>query len=372
LDKQSKNSLKLVEIQESVLPEDEWLIGISNLEYFNGVGYSMPSGVRFDGHLLYQSGLLTGGRITADLVQSSNIEDPVRLISQNGGKEDPLLSNTYSHDEDTLVVSSIEDANGLSIDSEDQEYLIKNMGENYEPKNLYAFIPGIFYCSSQQTSVDGVLIEVSHSQRFGMTLSSFKPEDVRPLDLTQGMMLDENGFGKSIQLTVDTLGSFHSESFLKDSGISQNDVQYCREIELANRLSQWLTIPVLKQAYAASSFMQTRLMKLLEDIEFFGLLPRRRLYVRNEMHPYGSIIETKYQELDNILDLSNRRGVACPDEIDLELELRTLTFSKMLGIGTETDIEGAIIDLIDLITDELEGKRTRDEVLSKFTGRPSC
>lgn len=367
----SKNSLKLVEIQESVLPEDEWLIGISNLEYFNGVGYSMPIGIRFDGHLLYQSGLLTGGRITADLPQSSNIDDPIRMSEQDLGKEDPLLSRTYKHDDETLIASGNEDAIGLSIDSEDQEYLIKDMCENFESKNLYAFIPGIFYCSSQQTSVDGVLIEVTHSQRFGMTLSSFKPEDVRPLDLSQGIMLDEHGFGKSIQLTVDTLGSFHSESFLKDSGISQNDVQYCREIELANRLSQWLTLPILKQAYAASSFLQTRLMKLLEDIEFFGLLPRRRIYVRNEMHPYGSIIETKYQGLDNILDLNNRRGIACPDEIDLELELKSLTFSKMLGIGTETDIEGAIMDLIALITDELEGKTSKDEVLRKFTGRTS-
>ncbi|MGY5859858.1 MAG: hypothetical protein RTU63_10850, partial [Candidatus Thorarchaeota archaeon] len=315
MDKRSKNSLKLVEIQESVLPEDEWLIGISNLEYFNGVGYSMPSGIRFDGNLLNQRELLTGGKITADLLQSSNIDDPVKLSSQDNGNDDPLFSKTYKHDDDALLASGNDDATGPSIDSEDPKYLVTNMEENYESQNLYAFIPGIFYCSSQQTSVDAVLIEVTQSERFGMTLSSFKPEDVRPLDLTQGMMLDESGFGKSIQLSVDTLGSFHSESFLKDSGISQDDVQYCREIELANSLSQWLTLPVLKQAYAASSFLQTRVMKLLDDIEFFGILPRKRIYVRNEKHPYGSIVETKYQGLDNILDLSNRRGVACPDEI---------------------------------------------------------
>jgi len=371
LDKRSKNSLKLVEIQESVLPEDEWLIGISNLEYFNGVGYSMPSGVRLDGNLLYQGGLLTGGRITADLLQSSNIDDPIRFSNQDYGKEDPLFSKTYKHDDDTLKVSGSSDAKGLSIDNDDDEYLVSHLGDNYESDNLYAFIPGIFYCSSQQTSVDAVLIEVTQTQRFGMTLSSFKPEDVRTLDLTQGMMLDENGFGKSIQLSVDTLGSFHSESFLKDSGISQDDVQYCREIELANSLSQFLTLPILKQAYAASSFLQTRLMKLLDDIEFFGLLPRRRIYLRNEKHPHGSIIETKYQGLDNILDLSNRRGIACPDEIDIEMQLKTLTFSKMLGIGTETDVEGAIMDLVSLITDELGEKTSKDEVLNKFTRRAS-
>jgi hypothetical protein len=38
----SRRSLRLVEIQESVLPEDEWLIGVSDLGYFKGVGYSMP------------------------------------------------------------------------------------------------------------------------------------------------------------------------------------------------------------------------------------------------------------------------------------------------------------------------------------------
>ncbi|TFG99309.1 hypothetical protein E4H12_03190 [Candidatus Thorarchaeota archaeon] len=369
MDKRSKSSLKFVEIQESVLPEDEWLIGISSLEYFNGVGYSMPSGIRFVGNLPHQGGLLTGGRITADLPQSSNIDDPIRLSNQDSTKDDPLFSNIYRHDDDALLASGTAETNGPSIDTQDQEYLISNMEDNYESKNLYAFIPGIFYCSSQQTSVDAVLIEVTQNQRFGMTLSSFKPEDVRPLDLAQGMMLDENGFGKSIQLSIDTLGSFHSESFLKDSGISQDDVQYCREIELANSLSQWLTLPVLKQAYAASSFLQTRLMKLLDDIEFFGVLPRRRIYVRNEMHPYGSIVETKYQGLDNILDLSNRRGVACPDEIDLEMQLNTLTFSKMLGVGTETDIEEAIMDLISLITEELEGKTAKEEVLKKFTRR---
>ena len=329
----------------------------------------MPSGIRFDSNVPHHSGVLTGGRITADLPQSSNIDDAIRLSSQDSTKDDPLLSNLYSISDDALVASGAGDSDGPSIDTQVQEYLRINMEDNFESDNLYAFIPGIFYCSSQQTSVDAVLIEVTQNQRFGMTLSSFKPEDVRPLDLAQGMMLDENGFGKSIQLGIDTLGTFHSESFLKDSGISQYDVQYCREIELAKSLSQWLTLPILKQAYAASSFLQTRLMKLLEDIEFFGFLPRRRIYVRNEMHPYGSIIETKYQGFDNILDLSDRRGVACPDEIDLEMQLNTLAFSKMIGVGTETDIEGAIMDLFSLIAEDLDGKVSKEDVLTIFTRR---
>ncbi len=366
-----KNSLKFVEIQESVLPEDEWLIGISNLEYFSGVGYSMPSVVKFDDNLLHQDRLLSGGLITQDLLQSSNIDDSLKLTQNELGKDDPLFSGTYKHEEDTLLASSSTANEGPNIDNADQEFLITSMATNDESKNLYAFIPGIFYCSSQQTSVDAVLIEVTQKQRFGMTLSSFRPEDVRSLDLTRGMMLDENGYGKSVQLTVNTLGSFHAESFLKDSGISPDDVEYCREIELASRLSQWFTLPVLKQAYAASSFIQTRLMKLLDDIEFFGLLPRRRIYIRNEKHPYGTVVETEYRGLENILTLGTQSGISCPGEIDLELQLKTLTFSKMLGVGSETDIEGAIMDLLHLISIELEGKTSKDEVLDKFTRRLS-
>jgi len=366
-----KDSLKLVEIQESVLPEDEWLIGISNLEYFSGVGYSMPSAIRFDGDLLRQDGLLIGGIITADLLQSSNIDDSLKLTQNELGKDDLLFSGAYKHKEDTLLASGTTVNEGPSIDNANQEFLITSMSSNDESKNLYAFIPGIFYCSSQQTSVDAVLIEVTQKQRFGMTLSSFRPEDVRPLDITSGMMLDENGYGKSVQLTVNTLGSFHAESFLRDSGISPDDVEYCREIELASRLSQWFTLPVLKQAYAASSFIQTRLMKLLDDIEFFGLLPRRRIYIRNEKHPYGTVVETEYRGFENILNLGTESGISCPGEIDIELQLKTLTFSKMLGVDTETDIERAIMDLLHIITIELEGKTSKDEVLEKFTRRLS-
>jgi hypothetical protein len=89
--------------------------------------------------------------------------------------------------------------------------------------------------------------------------------------------------------------------------------------------------------------------------------------VRNEKHPYGTVIETKYHGLENILNLGTDWGVACPDEIDLELEMKSLTFSKALGIGSETDVEGAIMDMFDMIAKELEGQASKDEVLEKFT-----
>lgn len=365
----SKSSLKLVEIQESVLPEDEWLIGVSSLEYFNGVGYSMPTGVHFDGNLLNQGGLLIGGRMSADLIHSSNIDDPVKFSKTESEQEDPLFLRTYKHDDDTLQVSRSSSEEGLSVESGEQVFVYTSLINNDDSSNLYAFLPGIFYCSSQQTSVDAVLIEVTQKQQFGMTLSSFRPEDVRALDLSQGMMLDENGYGKSVQLSLETLGSFHAESFLKDSGIAPEDMEYCREIELASKLTQWLTLPVLKQAYAASSFLQTRLMKLLDDIEFYGLLPRKRIYVRNETHPYGTVIDTKYRGLENILDLGTHSGIACPDEIDLEMQLKSLSFSKTLGVGTETDVEGGIMDLLHMISEGLEEETSKEAVLQKFTRR---
>lgn len=369
LDMRRKNALKLVEIQESVLPEDEWLIGISCLEYFNGVGYSMPTGVHFNGNLQYQGGLLTGGRVSADLVQSSNIDDPLKFSKAEPDQEDLLFPRTYKHDDEALQASGSSSEEGLSLENGGKEFVYTSLVSNDDSSNLYAFLPGIFYCSSQQTSVDAVLIEVSQKQHFGMTLSSFRPEDVRPLDLSQGMMLDENGYGKSVQLTLETLGSFHAESFLKDSGIAPEDMEYCREIELASRLTQWLTLPVLKQAYAASSFLQTRLIKLLDDIEFYGLLPRKRIYVRNEKHPYGTVVDTKYRGLENILELGTYSGIACPDAVDLEMELTSLTFSKTIGVGTETDVEGGIMDLLHMIAEGLEEKTSKEAVLQKFTRR---
>jgi len=283
----NENSLKLVEIQESVLPEDEWLIGISNLNYFNGIGYSMP----------------------------------MNLESEKTGS-----------------------------------------------MNLYALIPGIFYCSGQQTSVDAVLIEVTQKELFGMTLSSFRPEDVRPLDIATGMILDESGYGKTVRLSIETLGSFHSESFLKDAGLSDNTFRYSREIELAMRLSSWMPTKVLKQAYASSSFLRTRIIRLLEDIEFFGLTPRRRIYVRNQKHPFGTVVEVRYRMYDDIVTLGSERGITCPDDIDLENELSNLTFSKGIGSQSETDIESAIMDILQNIDSELEGRIERDIVLQKFTG----
>jgi len=279
----SKRSLRLVEIQESVLPEDEWLIGVSDLGYFQGVGYSMP------------------------------------------------------------LVNGEEEVN--------------------EPGNLYAFLPGLFYCSSQQTSVDAVLIEVTHKSISGVMLPSFRPEDVRTFGVSEGIVFDESGQMKPIEITVDTLGSFAVESFLKDSGINDETFSYKREIQIAAHLAEKIPLSELKNAYVSSSFLQDRLTKLLDDIEFYGLKPRMRIYVRNREHPHGTVFDVKYRGLDSDIDFYTGTSLRIPKDIELEKALGNLSFSKMVDSGVEIDVERAVLDMLLYIRFELEGSVARQEVL---------
>lgn len=282
----SRRSLRLVEIQESVLPEDEWLIGISDLGYFKGVGYSMP------------------------------------IVNDFGGEND--------------------------------------LG------NLYAFLPGLFYCSAQQTSVDAVLIEVTHKSLSGVMLPSFRPEDVRTFDVGSGLFLDEKGQIKPVELTTDTLGSFGMESFLIDSGIDQEAINFKKELQIASHLAGKIPLSDLKKAYVSSSFLQSRLMKLLDDIEFFGLKPRMRVYVRNRNHPYGTVVDVKYRGLDDATTFEPGVRLRIPDDLDLEKELTNLSFSKMVDSGVEIDVERAILDMLLFVRFELEENVTHKDVLKKL------
>jgi len=278
----SRRALRLVEIQESVLPEDEWLIGVSDLGYFKGVGYSMP-----------------------------------------------------------LVDESTPDNAGT----------------------LYAFLPGLFYCSSQQTSVDGVLIEVTHKEIAGVMLPSFRPEDVRTFDVGRGLTL-KKGVLQPIDITLDTLGSFGVESFLKDSGLNHESVNYKREMQIAAHLAEKIPLTDLKKAYVSSSFLRNRLTKLLDDIEFFGLNPRRRIYVRNTKHPYGSVVDVKYTGLGDNLEMDLGVGIICPDDPKLEEEIGKLSFSKLVDSGVEIDVERAILDMLLYIRFEFEGSTSSSDVLT--------
>jgi hypothetical protein len=279
----SRRALRLVEIQESVLPEDEWLIGVSDLGYFKGVGYSMPI-----------------------------VDDA--------------------------------DAPNSSV-------------------TLYAFLPGLFYCSSQQTSVDGVLIEVSHKEIAGVMLPSFRPEDVRTFDVGKGITFDENGNLQPVEITHDTLGSFGAESFLKDSGLPHETLNYKREMQIATRLAEMIPLGDLKKAYVSSSFLRSRLTKLLDDIEFFGLSPRKRVYVRNMTHPYGTVIDVKYRGIEDEIEMDTGSGIICPDDPELEKELSRLSFSKLVDSGVEIDVERAILDMLLYIRFEFEGSASRNDVL---------
>lgn len=273
-----------MEIQESVLPEDEWLIGISDLGYFKGIGYSMPQ----------------------------EVTDP------------------------------------------------EGQGESSQG-NLYAFLPGLFYCSSQQTSVDAVLVEVTERTLSGVTLPSFRPEDVRTFDVEGGIALDENGEIKSVEVTSDTLGSFEAESFLKDSGLAHDTFSYKREIQIASSLAEKIPLSELKRAYVSSSFLQSRLKRLLDDIEFYEFKPRNRIYLRNQKHPYGTVVEVLYGDGQESVT-----SIQFPDETDLGEEVSTLSFSKLVDEGEETNVEGAIRDMRSYIESELQGNVSRQDVLKKL------
>jgi len=281
-----KRTLQLVEIQESVLPEDEWLIGISDLGYFKGIGYSMPQ---------------------------------ARTTPERQGESDQ--------------------------------------------DNLYAFLPGLFYCSSQQTSVDAVLVEVTERNLSGVTLPSFRPEDVRTFDVEGQITLDENGEIRPIEITHEKIVSFESESFLKDSGLAHDTFRYKREIQIASNLAGRIPLSELKRAYVSSSFLQSKLKRLLDDIEFYELKPRNRIYLRNKKHPYGTVVEVFYgdeQESDTIIHFL--------DEIDLGEEISILSFSKLVDEGEEINVDGAIREMRSFIESELQGNISRHEVLKKLFG----
>lgn len=235
-----------------------------------------------------------------------------------------------------------------------------------ESSSLYAFLPGLFYCSSQQTSVDAVLIEVTHKSISGVTLPSFRPEDVRTFDVGGGIILDEQGSIKPVEITIDTLGSFGVEAFLKDSFIDHDTFRFSREIQIASNLAERIPLSDLKRAYVSSSFLQSRITKLLDDIEFFGLKPRMRVYVRNHNHPYGTVVEVKYRGLDDQIDFDTGTSLKVPDDEIIEKEISSLSFSKMVDSGVEIDVERAILDMLLYIRFELEGSVTHQDVLNKL------
>ncbi len=244
--------------------------------------------------------------------------------------------------------------------------LVNDEEDANEAGSLYAFLPGLFYCSSQQTSVDAVLIEVTHKSLSGVMLPSFRPEDVRTFDVGGGINIDEAGQIKPVEITIDTLGTFGVESFLKDSGLDQETFSYKREVLIASHLAERIPLSDLKSAYISSSFLQSRITKLLDDIEFYGLKPRMRIYVRNGDYPYGTVVDVNYRGLEDVIEIDTGTSLKIPDDKKLEQVLGNLSFSKLVDSGVEIDVERAVLDMLLFIRFQLEGSVTHQDVLKKL------
>jgi hypothetical protein len=359
-------TLRLIEIEESVLPEGEWLIGISDPEYFGGVGFSMPLPA-FQVLESVADSEIPGGILSSDLDASSNLDDPIRTSPVEVEPYDELMPGTYRHGTDPIQASTSTNGEGPTIDYPSDNALILSMEKELEGTNLYAFVPGIFYCSSQQTSVDGVLIEVTQRKISGITIASFRPEDVRTFDVAHALHVEASGRTRQADFKLKSLGSFRMEPFMAATSSSVSGRR--GTIELAIALAKNVRLSELKHAYVASKFLESRLVRLLEDVEFFGLAPRNRIYIRNEKHPYGTVVDVRYNGLDGVLNLESETGISCPDEMDTTMQLKRLSFSKQGEVITEVDIEAAVVDMLKVIEDRLEGGIGRNEVLETlFSG----
>ncbi len=306
-----ERTLRLVEIQFTVLPEDEWLMGITDLSYFQGLGFSLP--IPFD----------------------------VDYLLQSDNQEDALLHA---------------------------------MASSSDNVSLYAFLPGFFYCSIQKRSVDAILVEVTQKDILGMILSSFRPEGVRSFDIKRGLAVDESGTIHAVEMRMDTIGMFATgisakiakslQPALDTTGtLSLREVAYTREIEIAARLAEMLPLDDLKRAYISGAILTGQVMTLLHDIEANGLGPRFQIFVKNCKHPDGKVVEVEYGSFDGGLGLHPRLGIDCPGEIDLGLELMRLSFARLVGGGKEVGVEEAILDTVNLFYAKLGASPTKDQVM---------
>ncbi len=306
-----KRTPQLVEIQLTVLPEAEWLMGLTDLTYFQGIGFSLP--IPFDVEYL-----------------------------------------------------------GRSDDHED--VLVQAMMESSEYASLYAFLPGLFYCSIQNTSVDAILVEVIQKEMLGMTLGSFRPESVRTFDIRNGLAVDESGKIHGIEMSMETIGKFATGISTEianalDPGFDKaktqllKEVAYSREIEIAGCLAEMLPLSDLKRAYLSGAILTGQLMMLLQDIETHGFRPRYRIYVKNHKHPEGKVVEVRYRGLEGVSGTHSRLGIDCPQEVDLGMELMRLSFARLIGDGKEVNIEEAILDTLELFHTKLSASPTKNQVI---------
>ncbi|TFF94335.1 hypothetical protein EU546_05030 [Candidatus Thorarchaeota archaeon] len=347
-----QRTLRLVEIQESVLPEEEYIMGISDLGYFQGVGFSMP--IPFDRAYFQPKnsgfGDVTSGGLEIELTSSDG--DIVLERNWDGRMEE---ESTLAEDSNHEAILQGYDNIGLSpqpVVSERVDRLLESMEMHTENPQLHAFLPGRFYCSRHMTSVDGVLIEVDQQDILGMTLTTFRPEDVHSFDVETGLIVDNNGEPRKVKMNLDALGKFRAnllqeieeETDVVIGASSLAEIDYRYEVDLAAILADRVQFENLKGAYVSGASVAGRIMNLYDDVEKHGLEPVNRIYLRNNKHPRGTIVDISYRSLEGILELTDWRGIECPNEMDLGLTLRCLSFSKLAGDGEEVDIEQAILE----------------------------
>lgn len=361
-----KRSLQLVEIQDSVLPEDEWLIGISDMTYFRGVGFSMPlsSG---EYHRLQGGPWLSPEDIGCSIELEPTSPD---AESETEIMPGPAL---IEDSECRLIQSSASQRElGPELAAPDQLRPDQSMKLEIEPMNLYAFLPGLFYVSNERTSVDAVLIEVSQDEMFGTSLTSFRPEGVRTLHSNEGLtsgtrrnpsrssaaspLPERPDTGIVSQQTGSTWGGMSRQT-------QQRSLSRAAEIDAALRLSRTMPLEELRQAYLFRTVIPIRLEALMGEIELEGVTPRHRIYIRNRKYPSGKVIEAKYRTLDNILQLNSETGLECPEDIDVSTELSELTFSSLGIVNREVSIEEAIIEISELMLSELGHESSRNKII---------
>ena len=358
----NQRALRLVEIQKSVLPEDEWIIGISDLSYFKGVGFSMPLAFDLIAGEYHSDDEGIYGPIGCEIETNGSSSELITFVEQGIVLEDPLMSHGELVDEipGTSTTSYSEDS--IEITSDESVAIIDSLERDTETPNLYAFIPGLFYCSGPRTTVDGFLVEVTQKTLMGSHLASFKPEDIQSHNVTHARVLDSKGQIRIAKMSLDTLGKFGMDINSMISKPERMELERAAikdpqagvfEMDIALRLARTTSVETLKEAYVAGSSFSGRFMKLLQSIADEGLMPRLRLFIKNRKHPEGKVINVRYGKYDRILRLGSEQRFDCPDEMDLTVELRKLSFSKLIGRGTEVDIETAIIDMHQFIYEKM-------------------
>ncbi|MHA1961498.1 MAG: hypothetical protein ACW99U_14850 [Candidatus Thorarchaeota archaeon] len=364
-------TLRLIEIQESVLPEEEWLIGITDMTYFSGVGFSMP--IPFESVYFEQNRDPMLGGHTGDISIEFDQMDVDSIVPAEPETEpsDSLLTSGLEQSGISLAATSFLESEGLHPNGIDEDRLVATLADGIEKPTLYAFLPGLFYSAVHESSVDAVLIEVTKKSLHGQDIASFRPEDVRSFDVGTGIVFNEDGNLDTVEMSMDIIGGFSadvtnevSDSLSAHSNKSSlSTAIFDSELRVAEALASMIRLENLKKAYVVSSFLGGRLIRLLVDIEKNGLSPRFRAYVRNTKYPKGKVIEVRYRTIDSILDLDTRTGIRCPEEVDFDIDVGNLSFSRMTDGGSEVDVEESVLDLYSFIRSQVGAKIDLDRIV---------